>query len=45
MKRVLNLSYFGLHLFDGEVGRVVSFQISDFVFYNLFAGRFYVSQI
>jgi hypothetical protein len=40
VKRVLNLSDFGLHLFDGEV---VSFQISDFVFYNLFAGRFYVS--
>ena len=28
------------HLFGVEVGRVVAFQIFDFVFYNQFAGQF-----
>jgi hypothetical protein len=42
VKRVVNylISKFGLHRITCLAGRVVAFQISDFVFYNPFAGQF-----
>jgi len=47
VKSVVNQKKIGLYcitqlerLFSVEVGRVVAFQIFDFVFYNPFAGQF-----